>query len=147
MSDKDIQKIADTKRIISLCPGSWSNLQKRFTAFYLTVSKYSALDAARRAGYKYPESSARDNMVEGHYVKEWISEYLRDSLPDDEELVHELLTIALTPIGDKVSASDKRQAIKDILELRGRFVKRIEISNPDEIDAILGRSVNALDDG
>lgn len=120
---------------------SFTTKQQAFIDAYLGDARYIARDAARAAKYKHPESSARQLMGRGHKVRKEIEERISEKIPADDELLLEMVKIAMADIGDdNVSTRDKRQAIKDLMELRGKLIHKHEVTTPEGLREMFGLS-------
>lgn len=120
---------------------------RAFIEAYMGEARFNAVEACRIAGYAHPEASSRDLMNKSHRVREEIESRLEELLPSDNELLMELVSIAKAKHGDEwIKASDKRQAIKDLMELRGKLIHKHEVTGASEIAAILGVSFGAPDE-
>ena len=105
----------------------FTNKQKAFIEAYLGEARFNAVEAARLAGYTHAESSSRDLMAKGYKVRKEIERRLEEYLPSESELLAELTRLAMANPGDEwVRASDKRNALVNLLELKGRILNRVE---------------------
>ena len=115
--------------------------QRAFITAYLGEAKFNALEAARIAGYSHPRSASEDNMKPGYKVREEIERRLKEQIPSESELLAEMADLATAKHGDEwVRASDKRQALKDLLEIAGKVIQRheVEVNSADEMRSLLG---------
>lgn len=130
-------------KILDVLPTSgFTPKQREYIAAYLGEAGYNATQAARIAGYKNAEGTARDHGRPDHKVKIWIDAYLNQKIPSTDALISELLTIALVQVDpSKTTAAEKRKALEVLLALQGKATQRVQVQvDPkDALSSLFGK--------
>lgn len=119
--------------------------QELFIAAYLGEAKGNATEAARRAGYKHPDSAATDNMANPR-IRERITDHVEAKFASADEVLSELTDVGMSEWRDHITLKrdPKTGDIVDVrmdlhskvksLELLGKyhqlFIEKKEISGP-----------------
>lgn len=112
--------------------GRLTDKQEAFIRAYIGPARFNGTNAAEMAGYSGDRSTlatiASENLTKPK-IRKAVDEKLNALLPSNSVLLSELARIALD---HEATDRDRRMAIRDLLELRGEFITRVNITSDKE---------------
>ena len=107
-----------------------TNQKKLFVEYYVTVSKFNATDAARRAKYSEDTADSQGSrLLKSVKVKEYMKELITSLIPDRDEIILGNINFWLETRDDlNISHTDRLKASDLLGKYGAMFTEKIEHS-------------------